>query len=100
MRGDSPVLGFLENLSQQERAKVARAIALLQEFGPRLGMPHCRPVENIWELRAGANRVFYFAHTGKRFILLHGYRKHGQKAPKQEIETAQRRWADYLERKR
>ncbi len=89
---------FLSGLPVQERAKIARVIDLLQEFGPLLGMPHARPVGDLWELRAGAGRLFYFAYTGRRFILLHGYRKQGQKTPKREIELAQRRWADFLER--
>jgi phage-related protein len=71
---------------------------LLQEFGPLLGMPHARPVGDLWELRAGPGRLFYFAYMGRRFIILHGYRKQGPKAPKREIETAMRRWADFLER--
>jgi phage-related protein len=57
-----------------------------------------RSVEGLWELRAGAGRIFYVAYTGRRFILLHAYYKKSQKAPPQEIETAQRRLADFLER--
>ena len=97
-RGHSPVLAFLDSLPGQERARVARVIALLREFGPLLGMPHARPVEGIWELRAGATRVFYFPHTGRRFTLLHGYLKHSQRTPERIIEIAKRRWTDCLER--
>jgi phage-related protein len=69
------------------------------EFGVLLKLPHARPVEaGLWELRAGSTRVFYFAYVGRRFILLHGYRKRSQKAPKREIETALRRRADFLEK--
>jgi phage-related protein len=97
-RGNSPVVKFLASLPPQERAKIARVLNLLQEFGPLLGMPHARPVGDLWELRTGAGRLFYFAYTGRRFIILHGYRKQSQKTPKREIETAMRRWADFLER--
>ena len=54
----------------------------------------------LWELRAGAGRLFYAAHAGQRFIVLHGHRKKGRKAPRNEIETALRRWSDFLERER
>ncbi len=62
------------------------------------GLPHARPIDaGLWELRAGAARLFYFAYINRRFIMLHGYRKQSQKAPRQEIETARRRWAAFLE---
>ncbi|MHB0876283.1 MAG: type II toxin-antitoxin system RelE/ParE family toxin [Anaerolineae bacterium] len=38
------------------------------------------------------------AHAGRRFIVLHGYRKRSQKAPRREIETARRRLQDFLSR--
>jgi phage-related protein len=98
MRGRSPALDFLRSLPKREQAELLRVIDLLQEFGVQLGMPHARPIAGLWELRGGAGRLFYVAHTGRRFIILHGYRKQSQKAPQQEIETAQRRWADFLER--
>lgn len=100
-RGRMPVLEFIESLQQREVSAVLRAIDLLEEFGPMLTMPHARPIEGgLWELRAGASRVFYFAHVKRRLVLLHAYRKKGQKTPRHEIETAWRRWADLKERER
>ena len=61
-------------------------------------MPHARPIAGLWELRPGPNRFFYVAVRGRHFVILHGYRKRSQAAPQREIETAQRRWADLLER--
>jgi phage-related protein len=97
-RGYSPALDFLQSLPKREQAELLRVIDLLQEFGVQLGMPHARPIAGLWELRGGAGRLFYVAHTGRRFIILHGYRKQSQAAPRREIETAQRRWTDFLER--
>jgi phage-related protein len=97
-RGGNPVLDFIESLPKREQAKLFRALGLLQEFGPFLGMPHARPMQDgLWELRAGAERVFYFAYTGRRFILLHGYLKKTQEAPRRAIETARRRMLEFLE---
>ncbi len=73
-----------------------RVIDLLKEFGVKLGMPHARPIAGMWELRAGAGRCFYVSHHGQRFIILHGYRKKSQSAPRKEIETAKRRWTEFL----
>lgn len=70
----------------------------------RLGEPYVKKVagHDFWELRTSAEgniyRTFYFAYTGKRFVLLHAFQKKSQKAPKQEIETAEARMRDYLRR--
>ena len=99
VQGRVPVQEFLEELAKRDRAQMLRVISLLAEFGIQLGLPHARPVaQGLWELRAGAGRVFYVAQSGRRLILLHGYRKKSQKAPRREIETALRRWDDLRER--
>jgi phage-related protein len=99
-RGRSPVVEFLNKLAPHERAEAENAFRLLREFGRLLGMPHARAVSGhpkLWELRPGPNRIFYFAHAGRTFVLLHAYRKQGQKAPAREIATAERRMAEILE---
>lgn len=67
-----------------------------------LGAPHVRSIgAKLWELRTGGrtqHRVFYFAASGKRLVLLHAFTKKTQKTPRAEIETAMRRMADYQER--
>ena len=97
-RGGSPVVEFIRRLPPAEQAIVIRVLDLLQEFDVRLRLPHARPIAGFWELRAGPIRLLYAVHTGRRFIILHGYRKQTQHAPRQEIETARRRWAEFLER--
>jgi len=95
------VVDFLAVLSKVERVEARNAFRLLQEFGTTLGMPHARPMTGhgkLWELRAGPNRLLYFAHVGRRFVILHGFRKKSQKTPIREIATAERRMADFLER--
>lgn len=97
-RGRSPARDYLRSLSVDEQAEAIRLLDLLQSYGIAIGMPHARPIAGIWELRPGPNRFFYVAHTGRRFVVLHGYRKQSQAAPAREIETAKRRWADFLDR--
>jgi phage-related protein len=97
-RGRNPVMEFVDGLPKREQALVFRAVALLRACGPSLGMPHARPVgAGLWELRAGAGRVFYFACSGHKLVLLHGYVKKSRRAPKREIEMALRRMAEVLE---
>lgn len=98
-RGKSPVEDFLDELPTPERAKARNVLRLLKEFGVLLGLPHARPLSGhakLRELRGGDVRLFYFAHTGRRFIILHGFRKKSQKTPPPEIATAERRMKEFL----
>jgi phage-related protein len=103
-RGRRPVREFLDSLGATDLAAVMRGFALLEEFGLAVGAPHVRSMggyKKLWELRVraqrGAIRLFYFAHTGRRFVILHGFVKKSGKTPRREIETAVRRMQDLLE---
>lgn len=100
-RGKSAAVKFINELPVQTRARVRNALRLLREFGVLLQLPHARPISGhrkLWELRAGTIRLFYFTHTGHRFIVLHAFRKKSQKTPRREIAVAERRMAEFLER--
>ncbi|MBR5799420.1 MAG: type II toxin-antitoxin system RelE/ParE family toxin [Lachnospiraceae bacterium] len=53
----------------------------------------------IWELRPGNNRIFYFFCDNNSFVLLHSFRKKTQKTPRREISKAKSERDDYLSRK-
>src|SRR3990167_8143880 len=93
LSGDVPVYNFIENLSPIAKSKVANTFDLLTEYGIKLGLPHVKKVvgTELWELRilgGGSIRIFYIATTGKVFLMLHGFIKKSQKAPKKEIKIA------------
>jgi phage-related protein len=46
--------------------------------------------------KTGISRILYFTHTGKKFVLLHGFTKKTNKTPQREIEIAEERMKDYL----
>lgn len=107
--GESDIWDFLEELrTKAQRSKDARIqykqvsfyIQLLQENGtllPESVTKHL--VEDIWELRPGNNRVFYFCYEQGTFVLLHHFRKKSQKTPRREIERAKAERDDYRARK-
>lgn len=98
-RGRSPVKEFVRGLSATEQASIFRVIELLQEFGTNLSGSHVKHVVgDLWEIRPGRARVFYFTYRARQFVLVHGYYKRTQKAPERDIETATRRMNDFLER--
>ena len=101
--GEIPVQEFLETLEVKKKAKALRGIDLLEEFGSKLGMPQARQMEGkIWELRVifggDISRIFYFIHTKRKIILLHGFVKKSDKTPPGEIEIANKYYNDYLRR--
>ena len=104
-KGNIPVKEFIDALNVRERAKVARTIDLLEEFGINLGMPYAEHVEGeLWELRArlchNRYRIIYFLNKGKIFIMLHGFVKKTRKISKNELDIAKKRLRDYLSQRR
>jgi phage-related protein len=96
-RGKCPPLEFIESLPLMEQAKIRNVLRLLREFGTSLDLPHAKHIQGkLWELRPGGIRLFYFAYIENQFVILHGYRKQGMKAPKGEIEIAFRRMQELL----
>ena len=108
-RGVSELWNFLEELEQKaENSKdariqyrqIAQCIDLLQKNGTFLGNKITKHIiEDIWELRPGFNRIFYFYYKEDTFVLLHQFRKKSNKTPKREIEKALSERDDYLARK-
>ncbi len=100
--GSSPALAWFREQEAKVQAKFARIFSLLQEHGIAVGMPYVRSITDskLFEIRVEQDtniyRIFYFAYTGQRFILLHGFQKKTQKTPKKELEIAQTRMKEFL----
>lgn len=81
----SEILNFLEALrTKSKTSKDARIqynqivfyIDLLAKNGSNLPIKITKHLEeDIWELRPGYNRVFYFYYDNKQYVLLHHFRK-------------------------
>ena len=88
---DSSLEEFIESLQKPTTAKVLRTIDLLEEFGPKLGMPHTKKISAyLFELRirsAQEIRIFYTFHKSQIY-LLHGFIKKSKRIPKREIRIA------------
>lgn len=97
------VAEFLDSLPRKHRAKAFWEIELLSEYGTALKQPYVKHIEgDLWELRikfaSDISRIFYFIPTETKIVLLHGFVKKTNKTPQNEIDTANRRMADYKER--
>ncbi|HSK68520.1 MAG TPA: type II toxin-antitoxin system RelE/ParE family toxin [Candidatus Limnocylindria bacterium] len=101
--GGRPVEEFLASLDIKMRAKMVRAMGLLEENGPELGLPHARPLrDGIHELRAQVGtditRALFFYQAGKIVVVTNGFVKKSQQTPRGEMELAMKRRNDYLSR--
>ena len=90
-----PAVQFLDSLHDRLKAKAARSIRLLQEFGPSLREPHSKKVSDwsgLFELRVmlghDACRFFYFWHQEHLYVVTSGYIKKGMKLDRRELERA------------
>lgn len=108
--GESELLAFIDELRKKsvtnkdariQYRQICLYIELLQKNGTALPSNIIKHIdENIWELRPGNNRIFYFYFDCENtFVLLHHFRKQTQKTPKSEIAKAKSERDDYLFRK-
>ncbi len=107
--GQSELWDFLEDLRRKaatskdariQYKQISLYIQLLQDHGTRLQENITKHLEeDIWELRPGSNRVFYFYYKDNTFVLLHQFRKKTQKTPRRELDKAKAERDDYLARK-
>lgn len=98
--GRKPVEAYLEGLSDEEREKVFEAMDHLEEHGLDLGLPLVRPIEDkLYEIRVqvkrNRSRILYVAIKGQRFLFLHGFTKKTPRTPREDIDLAKRRFADW-----
>ena len=107
--GVSELWNFLDDLQKRavtnkdariQHKQIVQYIQLLEDHGTRLGENITKYLgEDIWELRPGNNRVFYFYFKDDTFVLLHQFRKRTQKTPAREISKAKSERADWIARK-
>ena len=103
--GTSPVEEFLDSLSDQRAQKVAWVLRLVERFDrvPEQYLKKLVGTDQLWEIRVQAGgknfRLLGFFDGPILLILTSGFVKKQQKTPRQEIELAQRRREEYMQRK-
>lgn len=100
--GKIPVLEYIEELSDKEKAKVLKYVEFLREHDGVLDEPYSKHIEGkIRELRVdfGKNRhrIFYFTSINKNIILLHAFLKKTPKTPLIEIKKAKEYFKQVLD---
>ena len=99
--GDNPVSNFLDSLEANSQSKILRILHNIQEYGINSAIPHIKKLSGtpLWEIRIFGQeniRVIYVVPVKFAVLLLHGFKKKTQKTPLKELETAFRRYQDYI----
>lgn len=94
-------------LAPKAQAKLARALDLLEEYGPQIGQPYVKAIagrKGLWELRVSLGsdtfRLFFFHAGGRLLVIVHGVTKKGQRIPSRDLDVSEQRMATFLRRQR
>ena len=102
--GNEPVKDFILEQPDGAIAEILHVFKLLRQFNIALGMPYVGKIDKsaIRELRikhgSDIYRIFFFAYTGRKFILLHAILKKEDKIPESDKKLAIQRMDDYKSR--
>jgi phage-related protein len=99
-----PVKDFVLGQTDGAIAEILHVFKLLREFNIMLEMPYVRKINDsgVRELRikhgSDIYRIFFFAYTNQRFILLHATTKKQDKISRTDLDLAITRMIDYKSR--
>ena len=103
--GREPVNEFINSLDAETQEEIDHTISLLNRLEPSdppLPFPFSSQVEGqLRELRCHYGRTLYrilYQRSGNLFVLVHALAKSSKSLPRQDIEVAQERWADFKTR--
>ncbi len=101
---NEPVKDFILTQGEGAIAEIIHVFKLLREFNIKLRMPYVRKIDKsgLRELRikhsSNIYRIFFFAYTGRKFILLHAILKKREKIPESAKNLAIKRMNEYISR--
>ena len=102
---NSPVEKFIRSQNKQTQAKILATLQFLEETDrpPHHIFQKMTGTRDLWEVRvkhdSNIYRLLCFFDGEQIIILTHAFQKKTQKTPRKEIDTAEKRKADYLKRK-
>src|SRR3989304_3026455 len=95
--GRSPVLGYIQGLATPERARVFDGLDQIEQHGFNAIRVQFRQIEGkLWEIKVSSQRILYVVIERNEMVLLHAYKKQGQKLPIKERDIAVKRMKELL----
>ncbi len=104
--GGQPIKEFLDGLNSKHARKVTWVLDLIEDlpFVPKQYFKKLAGTDDIWEVRIDSGndtfRLLGFFDKGNLVILTNGFAKKTERTPRNEINLAEKRKRDYLERNR
>ena len=102
--GSCPYSEYVDSVirggNRKEAARIGALVDQLKKSGSDelAKMRRAEKMNDVWQLRSGAHRVFYFWHaTARRYVILNGFRKRTRKTPEQELDRAESLRLEHLE---
>ena len=95
-RGDEPVREYIAGLPARERESWDEALTLLGLFGLDAPVSLRQLDGKLWEIRVGRHRVAYVIVRGPEMVLLHAFKKQGQRTGRGDLDLAIRRAREVL----
>ena len=97
LRGNHPVLDFIQELSLSEQEKCFEYIEHLERSGEETRRPVSAYLGwKIYELRPRSNRILYFFMLKDYAVLVHAIKKKTHEIPHKDIQLAVKRMNDYM----
>lgn len=91
------MLEYVQALAKPERARVFEALEQVERRGLDAVRVQFRQIEGkLWEVKIGSHRIFYVIMEKEEMVLLHAYKKQGQKLPVKERDVAIQRMKELL----
>lgn len=90
--GREPVRDYIASLSKRDAAQVLAALDDIAEKGLDGTIIVLKPIEGkLWEIKLSAHRILYVVVFGPTMVLLHAFKKEGQKTPLKDRQLAKKR---------
>jgi phage-related protein len=92
---------FIDRLHKQDKARVLAVFEDIRKYGlDAIGCEFRQIDGKLWEIKiktaTGGYRFFYVMLSKELMMVLHSYKKQGQKAPLRELEIARKRLKEVL----
>ena len=97
---DEYVTSVFQSGRKQEAARIRATLELLAQSGSEglVKMRLAEKMNDVWQLRVGVHRVFYFWHEDtRRYVILNGFRKQTRRTPPGELRRAEALRAERLD---
>lgn len=101
--GKSPIDEFIISAYKSLKTKIARQVEYLEEFGLTFANPSLKKLTGtpFWEVRIlgkDSARIICVAVVNKEIIVVHIFKKKGNKIPLKDIKIALKRYKEELDK--